>query len=205
MLEDDNLWKEDLFAILGVTEETPAGEIRKVYLQLAKTHHPDRFPDDEEARKEALEKFSKMTVAYEVLSDETKRSQYLETRRLLAHHLAAAEGGPSAEGLPGDANEARQNQLEQLYKQGVKAFKTGDIDGASRYFKDAINLHPRPKDHVYLARCYQAKNWKSMALAEVKAALKLKPGFPEAASMLKELEGPPPKESLLNKLFKKKS
>lgn len=204
MLEDDNLWKEDLFAILGVTEETPAGEIRKIYLQLAKNHHPDLFPDNEAARKQAVEKFSKMTVAYEVLTDESKRAHYQETRRLLAHHLESAEGGGD-DSVVVNASEARHNQLEQLFKQGVQAFKQGDIDTASRYFKDAIALQPRAKDHVHLARCYQIKNWKSMAQAEIKNALKLKPGFPEALSLQRELDAPlPKKESFLDKLFKKK-
>lgn len=205
MLDDDNLWKEDLFATLGVTEDTPPADIRKIYLQLAKTHHPDRFPDDENARKEALDKFSKITVAYEVLSDESKRSQYLETRRLLAHHLDSAEGQPaSSDALSGNANEARQNQLEALHKQGVQAQKKGDLDEAVRCFKDAIVLQPRAKDHLQLARCYQAKGWKSMAQAEAKAALKLKPNWTEALALQKELEGPPPKESFLKKLFKGK-
>ena len=50
-------------------------EIRKAYLALAKRFHPDKFTDKEEAQK-MQEQFSKIAIAYKVLLDDEKRSEY---------------------------------------------------------------------------------------------------------------------------------
>lgn len=89
-VDDDNIWRINLFNILGVTEETPKDELKHVYKNLAKKFHPDRFthagPDEQE---EAKNKFSAISQAYEILTHEQKRHRYMETRRILAEHVAA--------------------------------------------------------------------------------------------------------------------
>lgn len=69
--------QKDYYKILGITEETPKDEISKRYKKLAKENHPDLHPGD----KEKEEKFKEITEAYEVLSDESKRSEYDNMRR----------------------------------------------------------------------------------------------------------------------------
>ncbi len=64
--------KRDYYDILGVGKSADAQEIKKAYRKLAMKYHPDRNPDD----KEAEEKFKEISEAYEVLSDESKRSTY---------------------------------------------------------------------------------------------------------------------------------
>lgn len=63
---------EDLYQILGVNKTATAEEIKKSYRELAMKYHPDRNPGDAQAE----EKFKKISAAYSVLGDETKRNQY---------------------------------------------------------------------------------------------------------------------------------
>ena len=63
---------EDLYEVLGISRSASQSEIKSAYRKLAVKYHPDKNPGD----KAAEEKFKKITAAYDVLSDETKRRQY---------------------------------------------------------------------------------------------------------------------------------
>jgi molecular chaperone DnaJ len=64
--------KRDYYEILGVSKNASADEIKKAYRKVAMQFHPDRNPGD----KAAEEKFKEAAEAYEILSDQDKRSQY---------------------------------------------------------------------------------------------------------------------------------
>jgi molecular chaperone DnaJ len=64
--------KRDLYEILGVKRDASKDEIKKAYYKLAKKHHPDTNKDDPNA----AQKFTDVQNAYEVLSDDAKRSTY---------------------------------------------------------------------------------------------------------------------------------
>ena len=64
--------KEDLYELLGVDRDVDASALKKAYRKQAMRYHPDRNPDNEEA--EAM--FKSVSYAYEVLSDEDRRSVY---------------------------------------------------------------------------------------------------------------------------------
>ena len=64
--------KRDYYEVLGVEKGASAEEIKKAYRKSAMKYHPDRNPGD----KEAEEKFKELGEAYEVLSDDEKRSRY---------------------------------------------------------------------------------------------------------------------------------
>ena len=64
--------KRDYYEVLGVEKSASAEEIKKAYRKSAMKYHPDRNPGD----KEAEEKFKELGEAYEVLSDDEKRSRY---------------------------------------------------------------------------------------------------------------------------------
>lgn len=64
--------KRDYYDILGVNKKASKDELKKAYRKVALKYHPDRNPDD----KEAEAKFKEAAEAYEVLSDDQKRSRY---------------------------------------------------------------------------------------------------------------------------------
>ena len=64
--------KRDYYEVLGVQKGASAEEIKKAYRKSAMKYHPDRNPGD----KEAEEKFKEIGEAYEVLSNDDKRSRY---------------------------------------------------------------------------------------------------------------------------------
>jgi len=63
--------KRDYYEVLGVNRTASADEIKKAYRQLARKYHPDV---SQEANAEA--RFKEVNEAYEVLSDQQKRTTY---------------------------------------------------------------------------------------------------------------------------------
>ena len=64
--------KRDYYEVLGVSRTVTQTELKKAYRKLAMKYHPDRNPDD----KEAEENFKEAKEAFDILSDEQKRSAY---------------------------------------------------------------------------------------------------------------------------------
>lgn len=83
--------KRDYYEVLGVNKTASADEIKKAYRKMAIKYHPDKNPGD----KEAEEKFKEAAEAYDVLSDQQKRSKYDQ----FGH--AAFEGGAGGGGFYG--------------------------------------------------------------------------------------------------------
>jgi molecular chaperone DnaJ len=71
-------WVEkDFYKELGVSSDASAKDIKTAYRKLASDLHPDKNPD-------GAERFKAVSEAYSVLSDDAKRKEYDETRRLFA-------------------------------------------------------------------------------------------------------------------------
>ena len=64
--------KRDYYEVLGVTKGATKDEIKKAYRKQALKYHPDKNPGD----KKAEEMFKEAAEAYEVLSNDDKKSKY---------------------------------------------------------------------------------------------------------------------------------
>ena len=62
----------DLYQQLGIKRGASDADIKKAYRSLAKQLHPDRNKDNPKA----AERFSKVTQAYDILSDKDRRAKY---------------------------------------------------------------------------------------------------------------------------------
>jgi molecular chaperone DnaJ len=63
--------KRDYYEVLGLAKSASADEIKKAYRQMARKYHPDVSKEDG-----AEAKFKEINEAYEILSDEQKRTMY---------------------------------------------------------------------------------------------------------------------------------
>src|SRR3978361_2334647 len=71
-------WVEkDFYKELGVSSDASPKDIKTAYRKLASDLHPDKNPA-------GAERFKAVSEAYSVLSDEAKKKEYDETRRLFA-------------------------------------------------------------------------------------------------------------------------
>lgn len=82
---------KDYYEILGIAKDASKEDIKKAFYKLAHKYHPDKGGDPE--------KFKEINEAYQVLSDEKKRSQYDQFGQTFDG--AAGGGSPFGQGFEG--------------------------------------------------------------------------------------------------------
>lgn len=79
--------QQNLYDILGVSNDTSTNEIIKRYKTLAKTMHPDKLTNPS---KDEINKFQELTNAYNILSDNERRNQY-DTELSMGHGFTMSD------------------------------------------------------------------------------------------------------------------
>lgn len=128
---------KDYYAILGVSKNASADEIKKAYRKLAHEFHPDKAGRDSKTKEHSEKKFKEINEAYQVLSDSEKRKQYDQFGTTFedARRDGAGFGGFGGFGQAGNIN-IDFDDLEDLFG-GVFGF------GRSRQSKQARGAHGR--------------------------------------------------------------
>ncbi len=94
----------DFYKILGVPRDAPEREIKRAYYKLARDLHPDKAPDEGEARKNS-DALAAISQAYNTLKDPRKRAEYDASRgyaKTPSNGISPAQGGdPPTVGVPG--------------------------------------------------------------------------------------------------------
>ena len=109
--------KKDFYEVLGVSKSADAAEIKKAYRKKAIQYHPDKNPDDASAEG----KFKEAAEAYEVLSDDNKRSRYDQFGHAGMGGAAGGGGGFGGGGM----------NMEDIFSQFGDIFGGGGFGGFS--------------------------------------------------------------------------
>jgi hypothetical protein len=96
----------DYYGILGLTSDAPLADVKKAYRKLARQHHPDRNNADPGA----IDRFRRITEAYEYLSAHLK-----DNANGNGHSRPGPAAPPRADvGMPGEYPEAASRVLTML-------------------------------------------------------------------------------------------
>lgn len=151
-----DLKNQDYFAVLGISKNAKPSDIKKTYHELAKIFHPDKLPSNasSELKVIAQEVFSLMTKAYEVLSNDAKRTSYIKE----------IEMGRAEKIL----------QAEALFEEGKAILTTGQAQKALDKFKLAQSLKPPSSDllvHIAWALLVSSEQNKASSQVQEAAAI----------------------------------
>ncbi|KAI3935221.1 hypothetical protein MKW98_018410 [Papaver atlanticum] len=131
---------KSLYEILGVEKTASQQEIKKAYYKLALHLHPDKNPDDEEAK----EKFQQLQKVISILGDEEKRALYDET------------GCVDDADFAGDVAQNMQEYFRTVFKKVTEA----DIEefeanyrGSESEIKDLKELYTKHKGNMNRVFC----------------------------------------------------
>ena len=124
---------EDYYEIMNVKTDASTDEVKEAYFVLIKKFHPDanmNFPEDIRVKSERI--FAKVTKAYEILSNEEKRTAYDGKEEL------------------GDIKEKANSlyEAEIIYTEGEMLLRQRNFKEAEEKFNKAIELNPDEAAYV---------------------------------------------------------
>ncbi len=166
--------RSNYFQLLGVQRYSSAEDIQKNYYQLAKELHPDKFQREAMKQVKPLMEslFSRVSEAYEVLSNEEKRKAYEEE---LFEEVKSKTR--VLEEQQDNITTARGNFL-----MGKKFFSEGKFSDSCKFFETAVNLDGTRWEYYLHLAMTQAKNprFRSQAIYNFKKAISMNPAHAEA-------------------------
>ncbi len=158
------------FEILGVTDDASPAEIRRAFLELAKTYHPDKLSGElEPVRRAAGEVFTHMSSAHETLTDKAARREY--SARL-------ARGASTGQ----DQSEVVAIlRAESLFREAEAFVTRRDYAAAQERLHDALELNPQEGEfYALLGWCHflrsqPSENGRAEAIEYLDKAIQLAP------------------------------
>lgn len=133
----------NLFVRLGLDTSAGREAVKKAYLDLAKQFHPDRYasPAFEDIRDTVRDFFTAVNEAYETLSDDRRRAEYIGSLR-----------GAVGSGNPATSMAAAGAQND--YEKGEACVRTRDFPKARAFLEAAVRAQPIAKFQAALAWTY---------------------------------------------------
>ena len=155
------------YEILEVSPTATTLDIQRAFENLC-SQYVDIETLDNEKRKKSAETLFTLTKAYETLTDPFQRLGYDERRF--------------------GAKFPINNEVETIFREGLRYFKANDIESSIRFFKEAVYLFPHKTLYrVHLAIAYFEKDWREYTEKELRMALRLDPQNDFAQEVLARL------------------
>jgi CheY-like chemotaxis protein len=125
------MMKQNFFDLLGAKTDATDEEIRRCYVGLAKTYHPDRLQQAQlstDLKQKANSLFQRISEAYETLSNTVKRH----------HYLAQLQGKTKK-----DERDKAADILdaENAFQRGVVNLKKNNFEAALKALEKAVKLY----------------------------------------------------------------
>jgi len=146
----EGLEAKDHYEVLGVGKGSSNEQIRDAYYKLVKNYHPDVNPGaDHDTRVKAEEIFTRITSAYETLSQSDKREEY-DTQEELADLK----------------NQAKYiYEAEMAFKKGITLLIQRNYAEAEKNIREAVTMNPEEAAYV------GAHGWTRYLAAENKSSV----------------------------------
>ncbi|KAG2418354.1 hypothetical protein HFD88_001455 [Aspergillus terreus] len=139
------------YAVLGVAKDATLADIKSAHRKLVLKCHPDKIKDESQ-REQAQDEFQKVQQAYELLSDETRRTKYDQKVRLAElHHEMMMSGARSPSARASSSREYRDGRIFETRAPADAGYEDDDLRypdepprSTSRKF-DEFSARPRTK------------------------------------------------------------
>lgn len=147
---------ENHFEILGIKEDASVLEIRDAYFGMARIFHPDRLTDLPDLRAKAQTAFSRISAAYNELSDDKKRAAY--TAKLKAElDKSDAKAVANATNTAGQATIGRAVNAAFEAQKAELFLKKNEFPAAEMHAKMAALADPDQPSYTALLVWIQAQ------------------------------------------------
>jgi curved DNA-binding protein CbpA len=180
------------YEILGVESTADISEIKKLYFDLARKYHPDKFHnEDEKVRKQLQDAFSKLAEAYDTLKDKDQRELY---DFKLKRKITAEEEAQKMREIEKAKGNNQESTVEKIqlaktyFERGFSLLMANEIEKAIPFLSNATNLSPNTaRYHAYYGKSLIGnKKYRHQAEQELLSAIKLEPNSGTFRIMLVE-------------------
>ncbi|MEZ4754212.1 MAG: DnaJ domain-containing protein [Bdellovibrionota bacterium] len=161
---------DDYYKILGLNLSATEDEIRRAYRILARRYHPDVNPG-----KNSEDRFKKISEAYKVLSDATKKKDYDSDFQTATHTSFRAKQNQKFRAqsryfkAQKDFKEKAQNHARSYFKKGISESASRISKGASDFLKDLVK--PKKNKTAKLKPSKQKTTNKSVKTEPLKVSI----------------------------------